>query len=89
MYLGGIVLVAIVTLTAVDVMPLLKAAMAGVLIMMVTKSITVDEAFENTHGRVLLVIVGSFAIGNALELTGLATWMAEAVVDVTSSGGEW
>jgi hypothetical protein len=87
LFLGGAVLICIVTLTAVDEMPLLTAATAGVLIMMCVKSITVEEMFESTRPRVLLVIVGSIAIGNALDETGIVAWIARFIVDITKSGG--
>jgi hypothetical protein len=33
------------------------------------------------------VVVGAFAIGHAMELTGVAQWIARAIVALTLPGG--
>jgi di/tricarboxylate transporter len=57
--------------------------------MIALKSITVEEAFANLHGRVLLVVVGSLSIGLAMEKTGVAQWVGRGIVDITLSGGDY
>lgn len=86
---GGVILIAIIVLSAIDAVPLLAAASVGAMIMMAMKCITVEEAFHNLHGRVLLVVVGAFAIGHAMELTGVAQWIARAIVALTLPGGDY
>lgn len=84
---GGLVLLAIIILAAVGTEELLVCACVGAMILLLVKSITVSEAFHATEPRVLLTVISSFGIGNALSLTGLAGWIAQGIVDATEGGG--
>ncbi|MES1914721.1 MAG: hypothetical protein MHM6MM_006767 [Cercozoa sp. M6MM] len=74
-------LVAMVSLSAfVDEVLLLEAAMILSGLMVLTKCMSVAEAFRAINFRVILAIVAAFGMGTAMEKTGVAAWIAENVI---------
>jgi di/tricarboxylate transporter len=70
-------------------MDLLTVACLGVASLLLLRTITVDEALRSTRPRILLMIAASFALGSALQNTGVATWVARSLVDLTTSSGRF
>jgi di/tricarboxylate transporter len=87
LYFGGIILLAIIGISAAGTRDLLICSCVGAMILLACKSITINEAFAATQPRVLLTVISSFGIGKALLLTGLASWIAKGIVNMTISGG--
>ncbi len=63
------------------------AAIAIVLAMIVTRCITTAEARASIDLQVLLTIGAALGIGEALDQSGAATWLAESLVDGTAALG--
>jgi len=57
--------------------------------MIITKATTVKEAYSAVNSGVLLSIVGAIALGDAVESTGLANYLAEVVVAVCVPYGKY
>jgi len=78
------VLAGVVGLSALDLAPILILAMIGVALVLVTRCIDADEAFEFIEGRLLGMIFGMLAVGAGLDHSGAvqlivgaaAPWMA-------------
>jgi di/tricarboxylate transporter len=86
---SGIVLVMIILCDTLGWMNLLTVACLGVASLLLLRTITVDEALRATRPRILIMIAASFALGSALQNTGVATWVAKSLVDITTSSGRF
>ncbi|MGA8165307.1 MAG: SLC13 family permease [Waddliaceae bacterium] len=80
----------VVTLVAMIIsatlgVPILIASLAAVFLLMVTRSISIKEAQNSIMWNVLLLIACSFALGRAMETTGVADYFAELLLSVVSS----
>lgn len=64
------VLAAVVGLAAVNVMPIAGLAAIGVAIVLMSRSVEPDEAFQNVDWRVLVMIFAMLAIAKAMDGTG-------------------
>ncbi len=64
------VLAGVVILSALDVAPILVLSFIGVVIILVLRCIDADEAFEFVEGRLLAMIFGMLAVGEALDQSG-------------------
>ena len=79
------VLASVVILSALDVAPILVLSFLGVVVILVLRCIDTDEAFEFVEGRLLALIFGMLAVGEALDqsgavdliVKGVAPWLAE------------
>jgi len=63
------------------------AAVAIVLAMIVTRCMTTSEARSAVDIQVLLTIGAALGLGEALEKSGAASWLAQSLVDGTSALG--
>lgn len=71
-----------VGLSASGVLDLLPASIIAVLIIVLTKVMSLDEIFAAIKGRVILAIVATFGVSSAMESTGVARYIAEGLVSI-------
>jgi di/tricarboxylate transporter len=81
--IAALVMIGVVTLGATGLMRLSIAAVAGVGLLLATRCLTARQALEALDRRIILVIVASLAVGNALMLTGGAEYIAALYVAAT------
>lgn len=72
-------MIAIVALAALDVAPILILAMLGVAVVLLTRCIDADEAFDYVEGRLLVMIFAMLAVGAGLERSGAVGLIVDAV----------
>jgi di/tricarboxylate transporter len=77
----GAVAVAIVALSAFDILPILQGALLGAGVLVATRTITINEARNAIDLDVVVLIGAAFGLGAALQTSGLATRIAEVVTD--------
>lgn len=66
------VFVGVVALAALEVAPIAACAFAGAVLLILTRTITADEAYRGLRPEVLMLIAGMVVLGTALDQTGLA-----------------
>ena len=77
-------ILAIVVLAGIGVAPILMLSVLAVALVLVTRCIDADEAFEFVDGRLLSLIFSMLAIGAALEHTGAVELIVQAIAPVMS-----
>jgi di/tricarboxylate transporter len=83
------ILAAMVLLTASGVLPIMLAATLGALAMVLTRCLTVQEAYENIDWRIIVLIAGTLPLGLAMEKSGAAQYLADLLIDGVGSHGPW
>jgi len=68
---------AMVLVTAIAGVSILITSMAAMVLMLLTRCLSQRDAYRAIDGRVLLLIIGTFSLGAALEKTGAADLYAE------------
>jgi di/tricarboxylate transporter len=79
-WLVGAVLAAVVLGNAVGLFPILQATMVGAFVLVATRVLTMAEARRAIDTDVIILIAASFGLGRALEVTGLATIVANGIM---------
>ncbi|MFD1598096.1 SLC13 family permease [Halobellus rarus] len=74
------IVVAVVTLAALDVLPIVVSALAGALAMVATGCLRPGEIYESVQWDVVFLLAGVIPLGIALEATGGAALLAGFVV---------
>jgi di/tricarboxylate transporter len=85
-WIVGLVGVAIVGLAGAGVVPILQAALVGAIALIVCGVLTATEARESIDLDTIIVIAAAFALGTAMERSGLAAHAAELVVRLGGGG---
>ena len=86
--LAWAILLVLVTAAGLDVISMLNASLLGAGIMLLTGCLSVSQAEKSLDLTVLITIAASFALGAALEKTGVAAVLAENIVGL-SGGRPW
>lgn len=84
----GITAVAMISLAALEVMPILQLALVAAGALIVTRVLTVGEARNAIDLDVIVLIAAAFGVGAAIEVTGLASTIADGLVSALNPLGD-
>lgn len=84
-WLALLTMASVVVLAGTKLLPIEIAALAGVLLLLVTRCLTWSDVGAALSAKVVLLVASSLALGQALSLTGATTYVAAQLVAV--SGG--
>ncbi len=70
---------AVITLASLNILPMLTAAIAGCILLVLTKIVTPEEVYKSISWKVIVLLAGSLSLGVALEKTGTAKLLADQV----------
>ena len=77
-----VIMIAMVALSALNVMPLLQCAFIAAAAMLVMGCCTPDQAMKSVNWDILMVFACSVVLGVAIQQTGIAERMATGILDV-------
>ncbi|MEB1806059.1 MAG: SLC13 family permease [Bacillaceae bacterium] len=80
-------LLTMILLASFNVLPMFKAAVLAVIVLFLTKTITISGAKKYIQFDVLLLIACAIGIGTALDQTGAAAWIADHFIQLTKGAG--
>jgi di/tricarboxylate transporter len=79
-----LIMAGIIVATAFGIAPIAISAVCGVLLMLVTRCLTWQQASLALSTQVVLIVAASLALGSALLNTGGAEYLAQVFVSVTT-----
>ena len=85
--LALLILVGMVVLAATGTLPLVTAAIAAALAMILTRCLRGAEARQSVDIQVLVVIAAALGLGEAVQQTGLASSFAQGIISLTDGFG--
>jgi di/tricarboxylate transporter len=81
------IVLSMVVLASSGVLPIVAAAVAGALVMVLSGCISTDEAYSAIEWKVLFLLAGMLTLGAAMQKTGAAMMMAEWMIDTVGRYG--
>ncbi|MFZ1700866.1 MAG: SLC13 family permease [Pyrinomonadaceae bacterium] len=85
--LAAIIMLAVVGSVIVLGLPISIAAIAGCVLMVLTRCLTMEEAYQGIHWKAVFLIAAMLPIGTAMGQTGAAAFLAKFVIDSVGSFG--
>jgi len=82
-----LIMAATVLVAAIGLVPIAISAVAGSLLMLVTRCLDWDDAQRALSVQVILIVVASLALGKALLATGATAYVAEVFLQLTLGAG--
>lgn len=79
LFAGGVV-VTVMVLAALNIMPIITAALLGCLALVLCNIVTPEEAYRSISWKVIILLAGSLSLGLALEKTGTARLLADHIL---------
>ncbi len=87
-YVAWTILVGVIAAASFEVISMLNGALLGAGLMIITGCCTANQAERSLDLKVIITIASSFALGIALEKTGVAKYLAQNIVEL-SGGTPW
>lgn len=87
-YVAWAILIGIITAASFEVISMLNGALIGAGLMILTGCCSANQAERSLDLTVIITIASSFALGMALEKTGVAKYLANNIVEL-SGGTPW
>ncbi|MCB0209315.1 MAG: anion permease [Anaerolineae bacterium] len=80
------ILVGVVLVAALNIAPIVIAAVVGSILMVLTGCLSVEEAHGAISWKIILLLAGVLPLGIAMEKTGAAEWLSMLII---SQGSYW
>ena len=77
---SGTIMLGVVAAVILGWLPIYVAAIAGASLMVLTRCLTMEEAYRSIEWRAIFLIAGMLPLGLAMQQTGAAEWLAHGVV---------
>lgn len=87
--LAGGIMLAVVVSTLTGWLPIYTAAVIGSTLMILTRCLSMEEAYRAIQWRAIFLIAGMLPLGTAMEQTGAAEFLAEQTMNVLGPLGPW
>ncbi len=82
-----LIVFAVVATAALGLLPIVTSAIIGSVLLVLTKCITLEEAYAAIEWRVIFLLAGVLTLGVALEKTGAATLLSSLMVSTVGAWG--
>jgi di/tricarboxylate transporter len=82
-----VTLLGVLVVTALNVLPVLYAALIGSLVMILAGCITIQEAYDAIDWKIIFLLGGILPLGLAMQQTGAADWLAGSTLGRASAAG--
>ena len=84
-WMAIVVILGTITLAALGVMPIVKSAMLGVVILLALKILSPQESYQSINWQVIILISALIPVGIVIQKTGTAEWIAGLISSATRS----
>ncbi|MEO8544759.1 MAG: SLC13 family permease, partial [Burkholderiaceae bacterium] len=81
------VMAAVVFLAATKTVPIALAALAGVIVLLLSRCLSWEDVAQSLSVKVILLVASSLALGEALSVTGATGWAAQQLAGLSDSLG--
>ncbi len=85
--LAGLIMVAVLGVVLLNLLPIYIAAIAGAIFMVLTRCLTLEEAYRAIEWKAVFLIAAMLPLGLAMQRTGAAMLIADAVIGLVGAGG--
>jgi di/tricarboxylate transporter len=86
---AGALMLLVVGAVLAGLLPIYIAAVAGATAMVLTRCLTMEQAYHAIDWRSIFLIAGMLPLGLAMQHSGSAAWLARIVLDQLGAYGPW
>lgn len=82
-----VIMAGVIIAAALGWVPIVISAIVGCVLMVLTKSITLEEAYKAIDWPVIFLLAGALTLGTALEKTGTALFISQILISMVGALG--
>jgi len=83
-WLGIVVILAVVLLSAIGLLPILTGTIVGVTILLIFRVLAPNEAYNSIHWQVIIFIAALIPLGQVVQSSGTADWIGNSIYNLSS-----
>lgn len=83
------ILLATVVFAATGLLPIMLSATLGALMLVLSRCMSIKEAYESINWSVIVLIAGTLPLGLAMENSGAANFLADQIIALIGPFGPW
>jgi di/tricarboxylate transporter len=87
--IATLIFIGAILLATTRVLPISVAFLLGIPLLILTRCLSTEEAYESVDWRLMVLIAAMMAFGAAMAKTGAADWLAELIVTYISPLGSY
>ncbi len=87
MFTVVLTLVGVILLASLEILPIMMAAIIGSMFLVLTRCITMEEAYNAIDWKVIFLLAGALSLGVALDVSGAAALISHFIIDVAGALG--
>ncbi len=80
-------LVGVIAMASLEIMPIMMAAIVGSMFLVLTRCITMEEAYTAIDWKVIFLLAGALSMGVALDVSGAAALISHQMIEMAGSLG--
>jgi len=70
-----------IVLAAIGIIPIIKGALVSIVVLMIFRVLSPNEAYESIHWQVIVLIASLIPLGIVIESSGTATYIANSMIN--------
>lgn len=82
-------MIGVILLSVFGITPIVVGAPLGGLVMIMTRCLTIKEAYDSIDWPILILIAGTLPLGHAMQNSGAAALLAGLIIEGVGSHGPW
>ena len=86
-WLAAAIMLGTLVVMACGWLPVAEATFTGAVLMIITKCLTMDEAYQAVEWKAVFLIAGMLPLGLALTTTGAAAWLGQILIQTFGGWG--
>ncbi len=80
-------LVGVIALASLEILPIMMAAIVGSMFLVLTRCITMEEAYNAIDWKVIFLLAGAISLGVAMDVSGTATLISVFLINIIGALG--
>ena len=82
-WLGIVVILSVVGLSALGVLPILSGTLIGVTVLLIFRVLAPNEAYNSIHWQVIIFIAALIPLGQVIQTSGTAEWIGNSIYSLS------
>lgn len=87
--IASLIMAAVIIPVFLGWMPIALTAIAGATLMVLTGCLRMEEAYRSIEWRAVFLIAGMLPLGTAMQETGAASYLTQALMSIVGNQGPW
>ena len=82
-----LIMTAVVVIASLEILPISTAAIIGAILIVLTRCISLENAYRAIDWQIIMLLAGSISLGLAMEKTGTAKFISDGVLSIVGAYG--